>query len=196
MSLIWKVPSTPLNILHAQDSPEWYTPSPYVEAARTVMGSIDLDPASHAEANEIVKATLFYTEQDNGLELPWGGNVFINPPGKGELVCLFWRKLVWQLPTIHQFVWIGYSLEQLQTLQICSPGITPLDFMVCYPRKRIPFVENEAKKAARIAKLLKEGKTPNKKSSPSHANYIAYGGDQRDNTKFRYVFEQFGQVVG
>ena len=38
---------------------EYYTPSWIVEAARLVMGSIDLDPASNAKANETVKAKIF-----------------------------------------------------------------------------------------------------------------------------------------
>ena len=59
---------------------EWYTPSCYIEAARVVMGSIDLDPASCEEANRTVKATHYYTKEDNGLIQPWHGNVWCNPP--------------------------------------------------------------------------------------------------------------------
>lgn len=59
---------------------EWYTPPRYIEAARRVMGSIDLDPASCEEANRTVKAACYYTEEMNGLALPWYGNVWMNPP--------------------------------------------------------------------------------------------------------------------
>jgi ParB family chromosome partitioning protein len=174
------------------DSPEWYTPAAYVEAARAVMGGIDLDPASHEEANRTVKATRFYSEADDGLSQPWKGRIFLNPPG--GLVPDFWRALMaaWRDEVVSQAIWIGYSLEQLQTLQGASI-FSPLDFPMCVTKRRIAFVENEAKRAARTAKLLAAGKVPNAKSSPSHGNYITYLGDQP--SKFVQVFSAFGQVV-
>lgn len=58
----------------------WYTPSWLIEKARTVLGTIDLDPATCAAAQAIVKATHFYTEHENGLIQPWYGRMWINPP--------------------------------------------------------------------------------------------------------------------
>lgn len=214
---------------HSMDSPEWYTPSPFVEAARKVMGGIDLDPASHEEANLTVKAARFFTEEDNGLTQSWRGRVFLNPPGgKGvltaprsfrvpiegqqtkPLVPAFWRHLMgeWDVFNIEQAIWIGYSLEQLQSLQSASVK-SPLDFPICVTSKRIAFVENAAKKAARRARVLVEGVAVNASDakrraaaivlagkelpdSPSHSNYITYIGPNVE--AFTRVFSVFGQV--
>jgi hypothetical protein len=192
---------------HSCDSPEWYTPKPIVEAAREVMGAIDLDPASHAEANEIVQAARFYTEAENGLVLPWFGRIMHNPPG--GLVDEFWKKAMAERERYAQLVWVGYSLEQLQTLQVGN-DVTPLDFATCFTNRRIAFVENAAKKAARIVKLLAKGEAPGAPAaarkvaaniragkeppnSPSHSNYISYIGNQAE--RFRDVFSRFGRVV-
>lgn len=73
---------------------EWYTPAEYIEAAREVMGSIDLDPASNELANKTVKAQTFYTAETNGLNKEWFGNVWLNPPYSASLVQAFAEKVV------------------------------------------------------------------------------------------------------
>ena len=73
---------------------EWYTPKQYIEAARKVLGTIDLDPASNDFANETVKATTYYTEETDGLAQEWFGNIWMNPPYSTALLSQFADKLV------------------------------------------------------------------------------------------------------
>ena len=176
---------------HSHESPDWYTPYLYVEAARTVMGGIDLDPASDKTANELIHAVAYYSIEDDGLTQPWAGRVFLNPPG--GCTNAFWRKLMSSV-NVEQFIWIGYSLEQLQTLQVSMGHLaTPLDFNLCFPKRRIAFMENAARRKAREKKLVLEGKPLTKKNGPTHANYIAYGGPHTG--AFFTVFSHFGKVL-
>jgi hypothetical protein len=46
---------------------ERYTPAQYIEAARSVMGTIDLDPATSKHAQKTVRAKRFFTAEDDGL---------------------------------------------------------------------------------------------------------------------------------
>lgn len=73
---------------------EYYTPVEIVEAARRTMGSIDLDPASSTKANQIVGATRYFTEADDGLAQVWSGNVWMNHPFGRESNPLWINKLI------------------------------------------------------------------------------------------------------
>ena len=75
-------------------SAEWYTPSEYIEAAKRVMGDIDLDPASSTIANETVKAKKFFSADDNGLIQDWSGRIWLNPPFASGLIEKFIDKLL------------------------------------------------------------------------------------------------------
>ena len=60
---------------------DWFTPEPIVAAARRVMGQIELDPASSADAQKIVRASRYYTVEDDGIEQRWDSPaVWLNPP--------------------------------------------------------------------------------------------------------------------
>ena len=61
-------------------SDEWYTPPEYIEMARQVMGGIDCDPASNTTAQSWIQAPVWYGIEDNGLEQPWHGRTWLNPP--------------------------------------------------------------------------------------------------------------------
>jgi phage N-6-adenine-methyltransferase len=61
---------------------EWETPQDLLEPLYNMFGAFDLDPCSPTSNSRTapVKAKAYYTEADDGLSLPWFGNVFCNPP--------------------------------------------------------------------------------------------------------------------
>lgn len=63
------------------ETQEHFTPPHIVEAARSTLGRIELDPASCVEANRFVQADRWIGLPDDGLAVEWSGRVFLNPPG-------------------------------------------------------------------------------------------------------------------
>ena len=68
---------------------DWHSPPEIIEAAREVFGgTIVLDPASCAKANETVRAEQFYAPREDGLRLPWRAEtLFLNPPYGRSIGC-------------------------------------------------------------------------------------------------------------
>lgn len=82
-------------------SDERYTPKDVIELARVILGGIGLDPASCREAQEVVKAKVFWTSHDDALARDWGAagarTVWLNPPYSRALIAPFAKKFLQEL---------------------------------------------------------------------------------------------------
>lgn len=148
---------------------EWYTPADYIEAAREVMGSIDVDPASNDIAQETVKAKTYYTAETNGLDKEWNGNVWMNPPYASDLIGKFIEKLINELPNITQAIVLVNNATETEWF---NKLISHAD-AVCFPRSRVKF-------------YMPDGKT----GAPLQGQAVLYFGGCRDT--FADVFSTKG----
>ena len=116
---------------------EWYTPERYIEAARAVMGGIDLDPASHDVAQQTVRAAHYFTAKDDGLSLDWYGRVWLNPPYSQPLMQNFVRKLIIEFVAgnVEQAVMLTHNYTDTAWFHEAQARST-----LCFTRGRISFV--------------------------------------------------------
>jgi hypothetical protein len=179
------VDNIPLDVPHiSSKNNEWYTPAKYVDAARELMGGIELDPASCKQANETVKAARYYDISENGFDKPWEGKVWLNPPygyssGKSN-------QEVWSARLIEQYT-AGITTEAVLLVNAAVDTKwyhrlfqyserEPHFFPVCFPDHRVNF------------------STPEPSSSGStHGSAFIYLGTQ--TRKFFLIFSQFGLVM-
>ena len=129
------------HVTHNSGNNEWYTPPKYIEAARRVMGAIDLDPASSDKANEIVRASRYYTAGDDGLAHDWQGRVWCNPPYSSALVSSFCEKLVGHVRAgdVHEACVLVNNATETGWFQ----SLLGVASCVCFPRSRIKFQDSD-----------------------------------------------------
>jgi ParB family chromosome partitioning protein len=157
-------------------SNEWYTPVKYIDAARAVLGGIDLDPASCDEANEIVKAETYYTADDDGLAYDWAGTVWLNPP-YGRLADDF----VARLEQTYRNGTITAGIALLNAHCTDTQWFRPMwDHALCFTDHRIDFAPGSPAKDSVL-------------TSSTHGSVFAYLGT--DPAAFAREFGQFGAVV-
>ena len=161
--------------IHSSKSNEWYTPPIYIEAARIVLGGIDLDPASCREANGHIRAATYWTKEDDGLSRPWAGTVWLNPPyGKTN-------------GKSNQYIWSQYLIDQYTKENIYAaillvnacPGekwFQPLwNYPICFTDHRIKFIAPDGTR-----------------NQPTHSNaFVCFGKTKR----FEEHFSKFGHIV-
>lgn len=168
-------PAPTPHVSHNSGENEWYTPVQYIEAAREVMGDIDLDPASSDIANQTVNATTYYTKHDNGLVKPWYGRVWMNPPYAQPLIQFFAEKVAdeFKEENISEAIVLVNNATETKAWQYMARVATA----VCFPRGRIRYLDATGKPA----------------NTPLQGQSFIYFG--RNVEAFERVFQQFGEVL-
>lgn len=78
--------------LFSSERGDWQTPDEIIGVVVRALGMIDLDPCSNSHTEPNVPACTHYTIAENGLEQPWHGRVYMNPP-YGREICKWAEKL-------------------------------------------------------------------------------------------------------
>ena len=163
---------------HRHERQDWQTPGWLLQAARRVLGGIDLDPASDGEANKFVMAARYY--DDDGLRRDWAGRVWLNPP---------YGKIG---PHSSQGIWLEklcgeYERGSVTAALLLVNAATDTRWFqrlwerpLCFLHPRVRFVLPG---------------TARQSASPTHASVTACFGSHSVVNQFRTVFREHGQIV-
>lgn len=157
---------------------DWYTPEEYIEAARLVLGVIELDPASSDVAQESVKAESYYTIDDDGLVQDWNGKVWLNPPYARQVIDKFVDKLVeeYLAGNVKEAILLTNNSADTRWWHLAASESSAL----VNTRGRIKFLR------------LTENGAEKKNTPPVGQTFFYFGPNAR---KFIRVFEPYGIVL-
>jgi hypothetical protein len=159
---------------------EWFTPAQYIAAARAVMGGIDIDPASHPLAQKTVDAKDYCTRDGgdnslrNGLEWPWRGKVWLNPPYGRDDIGPFVDKLLAEVRCGNTTAAILLTHNYTDT-DWFQAAVSMVDAL-CFTKGRINFYNDRGEVC-----------------NPTQGQVFLYYG--RDIEGFQQVFGAFGFVA-
>ena len=147
----------------------WYSPPHIVELIIQVLGEINLDPC--ADDGRHIPAGKHYTFADNGLEQPWCGKVYMNPPYSHPGVWMKKLQLEFETGNVDEAIALVPAATDTNWL---SPVLKTQP--VCFWKGRIKFL----------------GQDYQPKSSARQSHVLVYWGNNWQ--KFREVFEDYGVV--
>jgi phage N-6-adenine-methyltransferase len=158
------------------ENDEWYTPVDYIERARQALGgTIDIDGASNAKAQKVVRATRYFSQDDDGLAQEWHGTVWLNPPYscKDEFITKLLDELAAGRTTAA--VLLTHNSTSATWWQRAARGAR----QVCFPCGRIKFVTPDGTEGA----------------SPAQGQSLFFFSDTPSNIEFELAFGDVGLVV-
>lgn len=150
---------------------EWYTPPEYIELVRKALGWIDLDPASCEAANAVVGAKTFYSQEQDGLTLPWNGRVFLNPPYSQPKIQQFIERLTAELAAkrVPEAITLTTNNTDTDWFQVLASNCAA----ICFTDGRVSFIAPDGRKP-----------------SPNQGHVFAYFGESP--THFETIFAGVG----
>ncbi len=151
---------------------ENYTPKEVIDNVRSVLGDIDLDPASCELSQQTVKAGRHFTEKEDGLSKPWFGRVFLNPPYQQPLIADFIDKLIEELPHIEAAILLTNNNTDTKWFVKSARAAA----LICLTTGRIKFYTEET-----------EG------TQPVNGQAFFYFGDKTQD--FKNVFCDVGMIM-
>lgn len=161
------------HVRHNAGESEWYTPEAIIHAARSVLGTIDCDPATHPAAQRMIQATTAYTMKEDGLHHPWQGTVWLNPPYAQPAIEQFCQKFTDEFHAGH--LTAGIVLTNNATETAWGQRLLKVCHAACFPASRVNFW------------------APGKTSQPLQGQMMCYVGDAIP--QFVRVFAPFGVVL-
>lgn len=152
---------------------EWFTPVEYIEAARQVLEQIDLDPASSEFGQNRIRASFFYTVHDDGLQKPWHGKVWLNPPYSQPLIAQFAKKVVleYKAGNITEAIILTHNYTDTSWFHL----IESVASLICFTRGRVRFEAQDGTIAA-----------------PTQGSAFFYLGQNPE--RFREIFGKYGFI--
>lgn len=152
---------------------DWHTPVQYLDAARSVLGNFDLDPATSEQAQKRVRAAKYFTPTENGLAHKWEGTVWLNPPYAQPLIAQFVSKMVseWRSGRVFGAIMLTHNYTDTAWFDEAANAADAL----CFTRGRIKFINANGEIAA-----------------PTQGQAFFYFGD--DPNSFCSTFKNIGHV--
>lgn len=186
------------NLMQTSGNVEFYSPAIWTELAKSVMGYIELDPASCEVANQSVGAQRIFTKDDDGLSREWiADTLWMNHPfGIAEKACKpGCTKKICQKRGYHRLHdysgnagWINKLVSEYEAgnvkeaVSICFASTSErwfqplMKYPQCFPFSRVNYLDPEGNVVNGVTK----------------GSVITYFGNNVD--KFAEVFGNYGNI--